>query len=137
MARSTPLLTSEGTASLHSRQIAQWRLIITTDDVFPFTDGHACQAQKLPWKSPCVLYFETLFTKELLPRSLTIYTAAPNDQKKYYTNTTVLQALSKCILGWIWNSGTLQASQHRIATLASFSKPETVGRPLLVRTKFY
>ena len=40
----------------------------------------------------------------------------------------VLQALSKCILGWIWNSGTLQASQHRIATLASFSKPETVGR---------
>ena len=85
MARSTPLLTWEGTASLHSRQIAQWRLIITTDDVFLFTDGHACQAQKLPWKSPCVLYFETLFTKELLPRSLTIYTAAPNDQKKYYT----------------------------------------------------
>ena len=26
-----------------------------------------------------------------------------------------LQALSKCSLGWIWNSGTLQASQHRIA----------------------
>ena len=31
IARSTPLLTWEGTASLHSRQIAQWRLVITTD----------------------------------------------------------------------------------------------------------
>ena len=32
------------------------------------------------------------------------------------------------ILGWIWNSGALQASPHRIAALASCSKLETVGR---------
>ena len=32
------------------------------------------------------------------------------------------------ILGWIWDSGTLQASPHRIAALASCSRLETVGR---------
>ena len=52
----------------------------------------------------------------------------------------VLQALSKCnlklspsfinpkstmISGWIWDSGTLRASRHPIAALASYSKPET------------
>ena len=32
------------------------------------------------------------------------------------------------ILAWIWRSGTLQASPHRIATLASCPAPETVAR---------
>ena len=57
----------------------------------------------------------------------------------------VLQALYQCdlrfsaskiiihpklitILGWIWSSGTLQASPHRVATLASCPAPETVSR---------
>ena len=59
--------------------------------------------------------------------------------------TQVLQALSKCalklsasktiinpktitILGWVWNSGTLQASPHRFSALSTCSKPTTVGR---------
>ena len=52
----------------------------------------------------------------------------------------VLKALSKCnlklspsvinpkstmISGWIWDSGTLRASWHPIAALASYSEPET------------
>ena len=57
-----------------------------------------------------------------------LYCSAEWPEEILHNWKRVLQALSKCILGWIWNSGTLQASQHRIATLASFSKPETVGR---------
>ena len=55
----------------------------------------------------------------------------------------VLQALRKCrlrlsatktvvcpksttILGWIWSSGTIQASPHRVATLSTCSAPEKV-----------
>jgi hypothetical protein len=41
---------------------------------------------------------------------------------------TVINPKSTTILGWIWNCGTLKASPHRIASLASCSKPETVGR---------
>ncbi|KAK3714880.1 hypothetical protein QZH41_001881 [Actinostola sp. cb2023] len=41
---------------------------------------------------------------------------------------TVINPKSTTILGWIWNSGTLTASPHRIATLASCPKPDTVNR---------
>ena len=41
---------------------------------------------------------------------------------------TIVNPTSTTILGWIWNSGTLQASPHRIATLASCPAPETVSR---------
>ena len=41
---------------------------------------------------------------------------------------TVVNPTSTTILGWIWRSGTLQASPHRIATLASCPAPETVAR---------
>ena len=41
---------------------------------------------------------------------------------------TVVNPTSTTILGWIWRSGTLQASPHRITTLASCPAPETVAR---------
>ena len=41
---------------------------------------------------------------------------------------TVINPKSTTILGWIWNSGTLSASPHCIATLASCQKPENVYR---------
>ena len=41
---------------------------------------------------------------------------------------TVVNPTSTIILGWFWRSGTLQASPHRIATLASCPAPETVAR---------
>ena len=39
---------------------------------------------------------------------------------------TIINPQSTTILGWVWNSGTLSASPHRIATLASCPPPDTV-----------
>ena len=41
------------------------------------------------------------------------------------TKTTIC-SMSTTIIGWIWNMGTIQASPHRIATLASCEAPTTV-----------
>ena len=47
---------------------------------------------------------------------------------KLSTSKTVIKPKFTVILGWIWNSGALQASPHRIAALASYSKLlETLG----------
>ena len=42
-----------------------------------------------------------------------------------WTSLNPERKISTEILGWIWDSGTLQASPHRVAALASSSKPET------------
>ena len=39
-----------------------------------------------------------------------------------------INPLSTTIFGWIWNSGTLSASPHRISALVSCPEPDTVGR---------
>ena len=41
---------------------------------------------------------------------------------------TIINPQSTTILGWIWNCGTLSASPHRIASLASCPAPDTVAR---------
>lgn len=41
---------------------------------------------------------------------------------------TIINPKSTTILGWIWSSGTLTASSHRVNTLASCPEPDTVGR---------
>ena len=41
---------------------------------------------------------------------------------------TIINPQSTTILGWIWNCGTLSASPHRIAALASCPEPDTVAR---------
>ena len=41
---------------------------------------------------------------------------------------TIINPQSTTILGWIWNCGTLSASPHRIAALASCPAPDTVAR---------
>ena len=41
---------------------------------------------------------------------------------------TIINPQSTTILGWVWNSGTLSASPHRIAALASCPKPDTLTR---------
>ena len=43
------------------------------------------------------------------------------------TSKTVICPKSTTILGWVWNLGTIHASSHRIATLASCNAPEKVG----------
>ena len=40
---------------------------------------------------------------------------------------TVVCPKTTTILGWVWNLGTIRASSHRIATLASYNAPEKVG----------
>ena len=40
--------------------------------------------------------------------------------------TTTICPTKTMILGWVWNLGTIQASSHRIATLASCDTPVTV-----------
>ena len=40
---------------------------------------------------------------------------------------TVICPKTTTILGWVWNLGTIRASSHRIATLASCNAPEKVG----------
>ena len=47
---------------------------------------------------------------------------------KLSASNIVINPKSTVILGWIWDSSTLQASPHRIAALASCNKPEKVGR---------
>ena len=39
---------------------------------------------------------------------------------------TVIAPKSTLILGWVWNQGQLQASPHRIATLSTCERPNTV-----------
>ena len=93
----------------------------------------------------CVL--EILFTKELLPRSPTIYTAEPTHQRSYCrtgnkctrpspssTSNSLLPKLvinpkSIVVLAWIWDSGTLQASLHQIATLAVLQQAQNSWPP--------
>ena len=41
---------------------------------------------------------------------------------------TIINPQSTTTLGWIWNCGTLSASPHRIAALASCPEPDTVAR---------
>ena len=74
-----------------------------------------------------------------------LYCGANSEQELFQNKEKVLQALHHCdlrlsasktvinpssttILGWIWSRGTLKASPHRIATLASCSPPTTVGQ---------
>ena len=40
---------------------------------------------------------------------------------------TVICPKSTLILGWIWRSGTTEASSHRVATLATCARPNNVG----------
>ena len=93
----------------------------------------------------CVL--ETLFTKELLPRSPTIYTAELTHQRSYCRTGNecsrpspsansnsllpklVINPKSTVILGWIWDSGTLQAFLHQIAVLPLLQQAQNSWPP--------
>ena len=74
-----------------------------------------------------------------------LYCGGNSPQELLQNWTKVLQALHKCdlrlsasktvinpqstaLLGWVWNCGTLRASPHRIAALASCPEPDTVSR---------
>ena len=48
-------------------------------------------------------------------------------QLRLSATKTVICPKSTTILGWIWRSGTIEASPHRIATLATCARPSKVG----------
>lgn len=74
------------------------------------------------------LYCGTDSPEELLHNWKRVPQALSECNLKLSASKTVINPKSTVILGWIWNSGTIQASPHRIAALASCNKPETVGR---------
>jgi hypothetical protein len=66
--------------------------------------------------------------EELLQNWKRVLVALHKSDLRLSALKTVINPKSTTILGWIWNSGTLSASPHRIATLSSCQKPETVYR---------
>ena len=64
--------------------------------------------------------------EELLQNWKRVLVALHKSDLRLSALKTVINPKSTTILGWIWNSGTLSASPHRIASLASCQKPETV-----------
>ncbi|KAJ8027709.1 hypothetical protein HOLleu_29738 [Holothuria leucospilota] len=55
-----------------------------------------------------------------------VLSALANSNLRFSPYKTVICPKTTTILGWIWSNGTLSASPHRIAALASSSPPKTV-----------
>ena len=60
---------------------------------------------------------------ELLRNLSRVLEASYNSDLKLSAAKTVIAPKSATILGWIWESGTLRASPHRITTLSAYSPP--------------
>ena len=65
---------------------------------------------------------------ELLQNWTKALRALHNCDLRLSASKTIINPQSTAILGWIWNCGTLSASPHRIAALASCPEPDTVSR---------
>ena len=65
---------------------------------------------------------------QLLLNWKTVLQALHKYDLRLSASKTIVNPQSTTILGWIWNSGTLSVSPHRIATLASCPEPDTVTR---------
>ncbi|XP_071110370.1 uncharacterized protein [Haliotis cracherodii] len=63
---------------------------------------------------------------ELLRHWRRVLEALKHNNLRLSPNKTVIAPRTTTILGWQWHQGSIQASQHRISTLASCSPPETV-----------
>ncbi len=66
-------------------------------------------------------------TEELLENWRQVLQALSHSGLCLSAPKTIVCPQKTVILGWIWSKGTLQASPHRIATLASCSPPSKVG----------
>ena len=47
---------------------------------------------------------------------------------KLSASKTIICPKTVCILGWIWENGTIRASPHKVSPLATIDPPSTVGR---------
>ena len=70
-------------------------------------------------KIPDDLYYGADSPEELLQNWKQVFQALSKCNLKLSASKTVINPKSTVILGWIRDSGTLQASPHRIAALAS------------------
>ena len=103
----------------------------------------ACQAQKVPWRNSCAVCSETSYKQGLSPSLQMICIVVVTALMNLSQTGRVLQALQQSrlcfspskttiapkktvILGWIWESGTIRASPHRISSLATCAPPKTV-----------
>ncbi len=64
--------------------------------------------------------------EELLNNWEKVLTAMHANNLKLSHKKTIIAPKQTTILGWIWSSGTIHASPHRISTLANCSLPTTV-----------
>ena len=74
------------------------------------------------------LYRGGNFPSKLLSNWKKVLQALHKCDLRLSASKTIINPQSTTILGWIWNSGTLSASPHRIAALASCPEPDTVTR---------
>lgn len=73
------------------------------------------------------LYCGANTVKDLLLNWSRVLEAVHRCGLKLSAPKTVICPKSTTILGWIWRSGTIEASPHRIATLATCARPGKVG----------
>jgi len=74
------------------------------------------------------LYCGGNFPDELLQNWTKVLRALHECELRLSASKTIINPQSTAILGCIWNCGTLSASPHRIAALASCPEPDTVAR---------
>ncbi|KAL1265734.1 hypothetical protein QQF64_003761 [Cirrhinus molitorella] len=82
------------------RLIAQWKYIIATDLTKAF--------YQIPLSKSSMKYCGVV---------------TPFKGVRVYARKTVIAPVQTNILGWVWSQGTIRASSHRIATLASCTPP--------------
>ncbi len=63
---------------------------------------------------------------ELLTNWKKVLSALDKCDLRLSAKKTIISPVSTTILGWIWSRGSIHASPHRIATLASCTPPKTV-----------
>ena len=80
----------------------------------------ACQAPRQPSKNSWAdLYCSGNSSSELLSNWKKVLQALHKCDLWFSASKTIINPQSTTILYWVWNSGTLSASSHRIAALAS------------------
>jgi hypothetical protein len=117
------------------RQIAQWKYIITTDLTSAFYQiplARECRVlgdflkEGIVAKIADDLYVGANTPKQLLLNFRRVLHALYSNRLSLSAPKTIIAPKRTTVLGWIWSLGTLQASPHRVATLATCSPPEKV-----------
>ena len=74
------------------------------------------------------LYCGADTTEQLLATWQSVLHRLNNNGLKLSPTKTVICPTSTTVLGWLWQGGTIQASPHRLLTLANYPPPQTVTK---------